>query len=170
MNKSKKLILLLFLFVFKFFFAQNDNEYREAFTLKLAVDSTTFYQQEVARSKYLVKDDILQIYPGEHIFIETEVKDNKIQSMKVVKENINPAKTIELEFSQDVSGRQNKGMMLQVSNPFDKLLNYDAMMNVVGKKGWFKTSIIPIKPKLRNFELWSKTIITLVLDNWRFES
>ena len=90
--------------------------------------------------------------------------------MKVVKENKNPAKTIELEFSQDVSGRQNKGMMLEVSNPFDKILFYDAMMNVVGKKGWFKTSIIPVRPKLKSLELWPQVIITLVLNNWRFES
>lgn len=170
MNIIKQFALLLFLSISGFIFAQNDNEFRDAFTLKLAVDSTTFYQQEVARSKYLVKDDILQIYPGEHLFIEAEVKDNKIQSMKVVKENKNPAKTIELEFSQDVSGRQNQGMMLEVSNPFDKILNYDAMMNVVGKKGWFKTSIISIRPKLKSLELWPQVVITLVLNNWRFEN
>ncbi|MEI7485811.1 MAG: hypothetical protein WCJ72_00135 [Chryseobacterium sp.] len=78
MNIIKQFTLLLFLSISGFIFAQNDNEFRDAFTLKLAVDSTTFYQQEVARSKYLVKDDILQIYPGEHLFIEAEVKDNYV--------------------------------------------------------------------------------------------
>jgi hypothetical protein len=169
MNIIKQVTLVLFLSISEFILAQNDNEFRDAFTLKLAVDSTTFYQQDVARSKYIVKDDILQIYPGEHIFIEAEVKGDKIESMKVVKENKNPSKTIEIEFSQDVSGRQNKGMMLQVSNPFDKILHYDAIMNVVGKNGWFETSIIPIKPKLTNFETWPQVIITLVLNHWRFE-
>ncbi|WP_228427531.1 hypothetical protein [Chryseobacterium gambrini] len=86
-----------------------------------------------------------------------------------MKENKNPLKTIEIEFSQKVSGRQNKGMTLSVSNPFDKNLNYDAIINVVGKKGWFETSIIPIKPKLKNFEMWSQPIITIVLNNWRFD-
>ncbi|SDQ12430.1 hypothetical protein SAMN05421664_0616 [Chryseobacterium soldanellicola] len=169
MNIIKQITLVLFLLISGFISAQNDNDFREAFTLKLAVDSTTFYQQEVARSKYIVKDDILQIYPGEHIFIEAEVKSDRIESMKVVKENKNPSKTIEIEFSQNVSGRQNRGMMLHVSNPFDKILHYNAMMNVVGKKGWFKTSIIPIDPKLTNFETWPQVIITLVLSNWRFE-
>ncbi|WP_336718386.1 hypothetical protein [Chryseobacterium mucoviscidosis] len=169
MNIFQNFFFLFFLIISKFVLAQNENEFREAFTLKIAVDSTTFYQQEIAKSKYFVKDNILQIYPGEHLFIETEVKDDKIQTMKIVKENKNPLKTIEIEFSQEVSGRQNKGMTLSVSNPFDKNLNYDAIINVVGKKGWFETSIIPIKPKLKNFEMWPQPIITIVLNNWRFD-
>ncbi|SHK44808.1 hypothetical protein [Chryseobacterium polytrichastri] len=169
MNKSKNLILLLFLFVFNFFFAQNDNEYREAFTLKLPVDSVQFFQQEVAKSKYLVKENTLQIYPGEHLFIETEVENNVIKLMNVVKENKNPSKTIEIKFSQEVSNRESKGMTLLVINPFNKKLNYDALMYIVGRNEWIKTSIIPIRPKLQAYELWKDTIISLVLHNWRFE-
>lgn len=169
MNTTKKLFLLIILFSFKLCFGQNENESREAFTLKLAVDTVRFYQQEIKNSKYFVKDNILQIYSGENLFIETELTDNIITSMKVVKKNINPSKTIEINFSQTVSGKENKGMMLQVSNPFNKSLSYDAMMFIVGKNEWIKTSILPIKPKLKNVELWNDVIITLVLNNWRLE-
>jgi hypothetical protein len=135
----------------------------------LTVDSLKFYEQDVSYSKYFVKDNVLQIYPGEHLFIEADVVGNEIKSMKVVKENLNPSKTIELEFHQETNDRNHERMILKVSNPFDKELNYDAMMFVVGMSSWMKTSIIPIPPKLMNFELWNDVIITLVLDNWRLK-
>lgn len=163
----KNLVIVLLCLTANIGFAQNNREFREAFTLKLAVDTVRFYQQEVQKSKYFVKENVLQLYPGEHIFIEAETKDGVIQSMKVVKENKNPAKTIEIEFTQDTEDRKNKGMMLSVSNPFNQTLMYDAMMFIVGKNDWIKTSILPISPKLRNFEMWNDVIITLVLENWR---
>ncbi|MFS4429350.1 hypothetical protein [Chryseobacterium sp. S90] len=164
----KTIALFFGLIISKFCFSQQ--EFRENFTLKLPVDSVRYYQQEVKKSPYFVKENTLQIYPGEHLFIEADVKDGKLESMKVVKDNINPSKTIEIEFSQDTEDRKHKGMMLQVSNPFGKNLLYDAMMYTVGKKEWAKTSIIPIKPKLSNFELWNDVIITLVLNNWRLQN
>ncbi|WP_262149767.1 hypothetical protein [Chryseobacterium foetidum] len=151
------------------FFAQIDNEFRDEFTLKLPVDSVHFYQQDVKKSKYFVQEGVLQIYPGEKLFVETEDDGTKFTSMKVVKNNRNPAKTIEISFYQDFEGREHQQMILEIKNPFNKSLNYDAMMYVVGQKDWLSTTIIPIKPKLMNFEMWNDVIITLVLSNWRLE-
>lgn len=164
----KTIALFFGLIIFNFFFSQQ--EFRENFTLKLPVDSVRYYQQEVKKSPYFVKENTLQIYPGEHLFIEADVKEGKLESMKVVKKNINPSKTIEIEFSQDVEGRKHKGMRLQVSNPFGKNLLYDAMISTVGKPQWVETSILPVKSKLTNFELWNDVIITLVLHNWRLQN
>ncbi|SIS94520.1 hypothetical protein [Chryseobacterium gambrini] len=55
MNIFQKFVFLFFLIISKFVFAQNENEFREAFTLKIAVDSMTFYQQEIGKSKYSLK-------------------------------------------------------------------------------------------------------------------
>jgi len=169
MNKNKILFSLIICLISTFCFAQNDKEFRDEFTLKISVDSVQFYQQEVPKSKYFVKDGVLQIFPGENLFIETETNGNEITAMKVVKENLNPTKTIELKFYQTTEGRKHEQMMLEVKNPFNKELNYDAMMFIVGHKDWIKTSIIPIKPKLMNFEMWNDVIITLVLSNWRIK-
>lgn len=167
MRKIKYIILLLF--ISKNCFAQNEIEFREPFTLKLSVDTVSFYEQEVFRSKYFVKDNILQIYPNESVLIEVEVQKNEIKSMKIVSENKNPSKTIEINFTQKTDGRKHEYMILEVKNPFDKVLNYNAMMYIVGRNDWLKTSIIPIQPKLTNFELWNDVIITIVLSNWRLE-
>ena len=38
---------------------------------------------------------------------------------------------------------------------------------VVGGNKWIPTSVIPIGPKLSNFEMWNDIIISLALDNWK---
>lgn len=169
MTKIKTLFFLLTSLFSTYSFAQNTKEFREEFTLKIPVDSVQFYQQEVPKSKYFVQEGVLQIFPGENLFVETETEGNKITSMKVVKENLNPTKTIEVKFYQTTKGRKHEQMMLEVKNPFDKELHYDAMMYIVGYKDWIKTSIIPIKSKLMNFEMWNDVIITLFLSNWRIK-
>jgi hypothetical protein len=169
MSKIKIFFLFILSSFSTFCFAQNEKEYREEFTLKIPVDSVQFYQQEVPKSKYFVKEGTLQIFPGESLYVEAETNGNTITAMKVVKENLNPAKTIEIKFSQSVEGRKHEQMVLEVKNPFDKELSYDAMMYIVGNNNWMKTSIIPIKPKLMNFEMWNDVIITLVLNNWRIK-
>ena len=162
----KNLALLIF-FLSISINAQNDKPERESFELKVAIDSVDYYQQEVVKSPYFVKEKILQIYPTEKIFIEAEIKSDSIHSMKVVKENLNPKKTIIVEFTQKVENRAHKGMMLSVKNPFDKTLTYEALKYINGGTEWIPTSIIPIRPNLVNFEFWNDIILSLVLVEWK---
>ena len=166
----KKILTLAFLlFIGITSNAQNNKPKREAFKLKVAIDSLNFYQQDIPESPYFVEDKILQIYPSEKVFIETEIKSDSIYSMSVVKENLNPDKTIIIEFNQKVTGRIHNGMRLSVKNPFNKTLKYEALMYIKGRKEWIQTSIIPIRPKLVNFELWNDVIFSLVLVEWKIE-
>jgi len=167
MKKTFSLILMLFFGIS--LNAQNEKSERDAFKLKVAIDSVNFYQQDVSKSPYFVKDKILQIYPSEKIFIETEIKSDSIYSMSVVKENLNPKKTIIVEFNQKVEGRIHDGMTLSVKNPFDKTLKYEALMYINGRTEWIPTSIIPIRPNLVNYELWNDVILSLVLVEWKIE-
>lgn len=161
-----KIFFLFILFTFCIFYAQSS---RKAFTLEIAADETHQYQSEVSASPYFVKDKVLQIFCGETLFIECEVKGDTISMMKVVEENINPDRTIEINFSQNSEDRKNIITSLIVTNPFNKKLNYNAMMYTPKYTTWKETSIIPIGAKLQNFETWPHSIITLVLDKWRFE-
>ena len=162
------LIIFCFL-IFSLCVAQNEKVNREAFTLNLAVDAEHDYSMKVEPTPYFVKEKVLQIYPSEKIFIEAEIKGDTIYSMKVVTKNTHPKNTIEIEFTQDATDRTNITSMLIVKNPFDKTLNYNAFMYTPISQKWKETSIIPIRPKLQNFETWPHAIITLVLDKWRFE-
>lgn len=167
---KKQLLLILILGLTSLdLFSQNENPYRQEFVLKLPVDGEQFYEQRVVRSPYFVKNKILQIYAGEKIFIEVEKTKNSIDSMKVVKENINPNKTITVELTQNVKDRKSESMILKVVNPFDKDLEYKAMMYIVGHNKWIQTNVLPVKSKLAGFETWSDVIITLVLSEWKLD-
>jgi len=165
----KSTFLILLLFTFGICNSQNERQKRKPFKLNLPVDTEQYYAMDVDETPFLVKKNVLQIYPGEKVFLETEIKGDTIYSMKSVEKNLHPEKTIEVEFSQDASNKSNISMFLNVKNPFDKTLNHDALMFTAKGQKWQRTSIIPIRAKLQNFETWGYTIITLVLDHWRFE-
>ncbi|MES2486164.1 MAG: hypothetical protein V4581_09505 [Bacteroidota bacterium] len=149
--------------------AQNDLPNREAFTLKLAVNNEQFYEENIDKTPYFVTDKVLQIFPGEKLFIETVIKADTIASMKVVKEIKFPERTITLDFKQETDGNTHRRMQLEVENPFDQHLSYSANMFIVGRNEWVYTSIIPVFPKISGIEMWNNVIISLALYDWHFE-
>ena len=150
-------------------FSQNEKPFRDEFTLKLPVDGEQFYEQKVLKSPFFVKDNVLQIYPGESLFIEVEKTKNEITSMKVVKVNVQPEKTLIVELTQTVKERKSESMILKVINPFDSDLNYKVLMYIVGQSKWIPTDVFPVKAKLTGYETWSDIIITMVLSDWKFK-
>lgn len=167
--KTKTLFTIFLSMSFAFTFAQNEIINRDEFTLKLPVDGEQYYEQKVASSPYFVKEQVLQIYPGEKLFIEVEIGKKEIISMKVVKENLNPEKTIEIEFIQKTKDRKSEMMMLKVVNPFKKNLEYKAMMFIVGNDKWINTNVLPVQANLTGFETWTDVIISLVLSEWKLK-
>lgn len=165
----KKNLFIIILFIANFCYSQNEIKEREPFVLKLAVDNEQFYQMDIPKSNFFVKENIIQIYPTEKLNVEVEIKNDTIYSMKVVDKIVEPKRTIQIEFLQNVKDKKPEGMMLKVTNPFDRKLNYNAIMYIVGHNKWLSTSIIPILPNLVNYETWNDVIITLVLEKWRFE-
>ena len=165
----KTFFLLLLILFTSLGFSQNEKDNREPFYLNIVVDSDNNYGMDVQASPYFVKDDILQIYPTEKLFIETEVKNDTIYSMKVVMENLHPEKTIVVDFKQSAEDRTKISMFLNVKNPFDKNLIYKASMFTPFNNELKATSIIPVKPKLSAIEIWPHAIISLVLTDWKLE-
>lgn len=165
----KKIILTLILIFNLSLYSQNDKPKRSAFNLEIAANETQQYATDIAESSYFVKEKILQIYCGEKIFVECEIQADTISKMKVVEKNINPEKTIVIEFTQNSENRKEISTQLWVKNPFSKTLRYDAFMFTPISQQWKSTSIIPISPNLQNFEHWPHPIITLALQNWRIE-
>jgi sulfate adenylyltransferase subunit 1 (EFTu-like GTPase family) len=146
--------------------SQNEKPERDSYTLKLPVDSINFYELEVKSGPYFVADKVLQMYATETIFIEVETKKKEIVSMKTVKENVNPEKTITVALTQTVKDKKSEMMMLKIANPFKYELQYKAQMNIVRHNKWIPTNVYPVKPKLTTFEIWGDVIISLVLSDW----
>lgn len=168
-NMKKLVVSIIPILLFTATYSQNDRSFREPFQLELAVDTINYYSQEIPKSPYFVKENIIQIYPSEQLFIEVSLKDSTIETMKVVKENLFPEKTIRIDFKQNKKGKIHQSMMLTVQNPFDKKLIYKANMYIVGYDKWLSTSIMPVNKKLSGIEIWNDIIITLVLSDWTLE-
>lgn len=166
--RSRIMITILLCLSFVLTHAQNERSDREAFTLRLPLDGEQYYEEKIESSPFLVKDNLLQIYPGERVFIEVERDKEEIISMRVVKKNLYPDNTIEVEFTQTIKDRTHDMMTLKVVNPFQKHLDYKAMMFPAGQDKGIMTSILPIPPKLTGYEIWPDVITTLVLFDWKF--
>ena len=165
----KKLIAGLLLMVFTTLSAQNNKPVREAFGLKLAVEDNQYYGMDVEQSPYFVQPKVLQIYPGEKLYIEVEIKKDTIASMKVVANNLHPEKTIEVGFSQEFKDAKHSHMSLFTNNPFKKDINFNATMFPVKRNDWVNTSILPTQAGMFHFETWPDVIVSIVLHDWRIE-
>lgn len=165
----KNYLFLLFLAFSTISYAQNEMPQRSKFKLKMAIDESNKFEADIPESPYFVKEKILQLYCGEKVFIECEIKADSIHTMKVVAKNKHPEKTIIIEFYQKIDSDSRINTFLTVKNPFDKILKYDANMYTLNSKEWVPTSILPILPNLLGIEHWPHPIITFGLDNWRIE-
>jgi hypothetical protein len=166
---SKIIIILIFVFATFFCLGQsNDLPKREAYNLKIAVDSTNFYQTDVNSSPYILPENTIQLYPGEQIYVEVDLVKKEIRSMKTVKENLHPEKTMSISFSQETEGKKHKWMMLEIENPFKRRLEYKVNMFPMIRNKWVPTDVVPIQPGLSSYEMWPDIIITIALYGWEY--
>jgi hypothetical protein len=68
-----------------------------------------------------------------------------------------------------LSFKQEKGIMLfTIENRTKYWLTYEAGIKTPKRDGWYKTSIMPVGPRLSSFESWPAPIDELALKNFRF--
>jgi glycine cleavage system H lipoate-binding protein len=142
---------------------------REAYKVKLAVDKKTSYESEIKVTPYFVQDQVLQLYPGEDILLEAELDNGKIKSVKVVKENLHPEKTITISFSQLVEKKMHDMMMMKLTNPFKQQLIYKARILLFKSNKWASTTTVPIMPGISSFETWPDIITSIALLDWSLQ-
>ena len=143
---------------------------RQPYKLKVMVDKKNLYEEDLKESPYVWPDNTIQLYPGEKLFAEAEIKDGAIVKMTAVKENTNPEKTLTISFTQVAEGKVHQQMMLKISNPFDKTLTYAASIFLLNHSKWVKTSVIPVAPGLSSFESWPDVILSIGIGNWALEN
>lgn len=146
----------------------NQRPARDSFTLVMPVDKESFYESHIPSVPFIVGPNILQLYPGDTVFIEVEQKNGAITALKSVKENKNRDKTLEISFIQIVSEEKHGSMVLMVKNPFKQDLIYEALIQTMKSGNWTPTSIVPVKAGLTGFEMWPDVIISVALAEWKF--
>jgi hypothetical protein len=139
---------------------------RDAYRMKLVIDKKTTYESEIKVTPYFVQENVLQIYPGEDLYLEADLDNGKIKSVKVVKENLHPERTISIGFSQVVEKKLHEMMMLKVVNPFKQDLTYKVKLLPFRSNAWMPTMALPVKGGNSSFETWPDIITSIVLSEW----
>lgn len=100
--------------------SQTDNALpvRQAYKLSIPVDKQSTFEMEVPATPYVQNQSIVQIYPGETMYLEAREKDGKLV-LTSVKEIKDSAITITVNCLQTVSKGKHQNIMVKVSNPFD---------------------------------------------------
>ena len=162
---KKSVLLIITCFISSQIFSQEANT-RPPFELNLAVDEESYFSAQIAESKYILPNNTIQVFPGEEIYIEAELKDNALVNLKRVEEIKDDKKTMVIKFWQEADGRKHKNMMLSVYNPFDKKIKYSAMIYLTKYNRWINTSVVDLQPTILMYELWSDLITSIVLDGF----
>ncbi|MBA3900120.1 MAG: hypothetical protein H0X62_07915 [Bacteroidetes bacterium] len=147
----------------------NNNPNRESFVLKLLVNDSSIYESPVKSSPFILQNNTLQLYPGEKVFIEVKFQNNEVVKMTTVKENLNPSRTLEINFNQITDGKNHKSMMLKVINPFSKDLQYNAHVFLMEYEKWIETTVLPVNAESTSYETWPDIIVTIALSDWKLK-
>lgn len=143
---------------------------RTPYKLTVAIDKNAVYAADVKATPYVLPDKTLQLYPGEKVYIEVELANDTIASLKAVRENTNPSKTLIVEFTQSAKKNVHEMMMLKVTNPFAKNLVYKCLFFPLKGSKFVETDVLPVMAGLSGFETWPNIIISIALSDWKFEA
>lgn len=149
--------------------SQNVMPEREGFLLKIPRNAKQSFIQEIGKAPYLIEDKTLQIYPGEKINLEIEIKADTIYSMATVVKNLHPERTIEIEFCQTIENHMAKPSQIFIKNPFNKQLTYTAIVYDVEESQW-QTLARTARRNWTSRDNWQQIISSVVLKDWKLEA
>jgi hypothetical protein len=148
--------------------AKNPDEvgssFRKPFTLSLQIDKEKKYEEKFERHPYVHKNDVY-LFSGDDFGVSLQREGAAIKS--VTHQPDATKADITMKFSQELKDGEPSMMMLVIKNNTKDTVYVDALMTMPGKKGVFKTTILPLGPGLSGYESWPHPIVQLVLRNIR---
>lgn len=142
---------------------------RPEYKIHLAVDSDLVYEATIKGSKYIIIDSVIQIFPGEKIFVETDIVRDNLTNFKVVPHIIDNSKTLTLEFLQELNGKKHKQMVLMVDNPFNKEIEYNAITSRMIDKTTSMSSELTVPAKSKSLQTWPDILTSLLLKSLKLQ-
>lgn len=167
MKKIVTLVLSAFIFMVSAY--SKELKTRKAFNLTMAVDGERYYSAEIPKSSYVLPNNTVQLFPGETLYIEADVENDFLVNLKCVSANKNPEKTLVISFFQVSEEKKHECMMLSVFNPFDRELEYSAIIGLLLYGKSVETDVWDIAAGTTGYETWPDLINTIALDNWKLK-
>jgi len=146
--------------------AQPTEVFRDPFMLQLHVGNGLVYEERFERAPYLAANSVF-LFTGDSFGINVTVDGDRISAMSYQKDAGKADVAFKLT-QEKKTGNGSTTMLLVLQNRLMRPLVVDGFMTVPGKKGIYKTNILPVRPGLSNYESWPHPIVQLVLTNLRF--
>lgn len=130
------------------------------------------FKTEVPAPVPIVQYGNISVFPGQTLYIEAELKGDKIASLHLVAQPVHPERTFTIDFDQAYDDDEKPFMALVIKNPFARPVKYHAhMMLLDGPDGaLYQTSTCPVVGGGSAFEMWPTPIFQLVLTDIHFLS
>ena len=135
---------------------------RPVTTVRLKVNDKEYSEMEFPKGPY-VADGFINVLVGEEILVEFEDNDGALSNPSYVKTASKAERTISFRLEQTP-----EGTVLTVKNPFAKDIIYDCFIQHYSETRLRKTSIIPVKAGLMNFEMWPYPVAQVVISKVRY--
>lgn len=123
----------------------------------------TWFEQAIGHFSGAVQDYGLIVLAGQKIFVEVDVSGDQFHNFRQVGNPENPCKTITADFKQMEDG----GMMLSLTQPFNKDVKFDMEILQIDGARLAATSSLPVKVGMKSHEMWPDPISMVVLKNAR---
>jgi len=134
-------------------------------TVHLLLENGREFEATVNTHLPVVQDGRASVFPGEIVYIEAELKNEKLVNLTAVRNNTHPDRTLVLRFWQD-NNPNNRMMLLVIRNPFPETLKYHAVvMKPAG--GLYQTSSCPVPAGSQQVESWPQAIFQLYVFGFR---
>jgi hypothetical protein len=133
---------------------------RPATKVKLRLDGGSVLELTFPKAPYYYKG-LLNILPGETLFLEAEIVGGEIKNLHPVASVKNKANTIIVKFEQLHDPKLDRHMLLTVTNPFSKTLRYQA--EILRAQRDEDTTVCPVRPGLQTFEHWPEPLARLLM-------
>jgi len=141
----------------------NNQTLRPPFSLKLNLENGKVLQEQLDSVPY-VNNDIVYLFNNDVMGVRLTL--NRDSSFSLAYEPDTGKSDVSFSFKQDPNYGAEFGMILMITNKTSFTVNFSAGMNLPGKTNLVWTSILPIKPKLKNYETWPHPIRELILLEW----
>lgn len=113
-------------------------------------------------------DTLVKLFSGDKIKLHGVVNAMGGVILKSEKTKSDSIKLITISLTKENFG-SDKGMMLKITNPFDKKLTYKALIGPTKSGKFVETSLIPVKPNLMSIETWPYVFSSIILYDFKLE-
>lgn len=140
--------------------------FRPPFTLRIPVDREHYYEEKKGKVPYVYRGDVY-LFIGDRFGLKIDVADGAIRAIRYERDLSKADVTLEFKQGDPVSGKATSLLILQNRTKYTFLM--DAAMTVPDRKDILKTSILPLRAGLSNFEAWPHPVVQLALVHIRLQ-